>query len=164
MTRRLAPALVLVVGGDRMWHRGAERRPGSGCRRDGRPAGAGLRVTDPWVRPSPPGADEAAIYLRIDNESDVPDSLLGSNSPACLSTHLHMTSEDSQGVSSMDPLTGAYEIAAHSTLELDPLGIHVMCVELADPLVEGASFPLNLWFERAGKVVVEVAVEQRVDG
>ena len=41
----------------------------------------------------------------------------------------------------------------------EPGGNHVMLFGLTQPLVAGERFPLTLQFEKAGKVVVEVAIE-----
>jgi hypothetical protein len=52
----------------------------------------------------------------------------------------------------------AIEIKPHATLLLEPGGYHVMLSGLRKPLQQGESFPLQLMFEKAGRIDVSVTV------
>jgi copper(I)-binding protein len=54
------------------------------------------------------------------------------------------------------------EIPAGAKVALKPGGLHVMLLDLKQPLVSGDRVPLTLTFARAGKVEVTVNVEPMV--
>lgn len=53
---------------------------------------------------------------------------------------------------------GQIAVAPGETVTLAPGGLHVMCVDVAEPLQEGDRMPLTLVFEEAGDVSVTVDV------
>lgn len=122
---------------------------------------AALSVEDAWVRPTPPSADDASIYLVV-HAGGQDDALRGANSERCLSLHLHETSTDDEGLTGMESVgDDGFPIAAGESLSLEPLGLHLMCQELTGAFELGQEFPINLYFVHAGKVTVPVSVEQR---
>jgi copper(I)-binding protein len=50
------------------------------------------------------------------------------------------------------------EVPAGETVAFEPGGYHVMLIDLAEPLVAGETFEMELTFEKAGTVTVEVEV------
>ena len=63
---------------------------------------------------------------------------------------------------SMAPATPAdLFIANDASLNLEPGGLHIMCVGLVEPLVEGETVLLELTFDTSGVITFEVPVEQR---
>ncbi len=52
-------------------------------------------------------------------------------------------------------------VPAGGTLVMEPGGLHVMCIGLRSPLVEGEEIPITFEFESAGTVEVTVTVEDR---
>ena len=97
-------------------------------------------------------------YLTIDNQGSADDRLLRASSPAARDVQVHQMTMDS-GVMKMRELQGGLAIAAKSKVTLQPSGYHLMLIGLDKPLVEGARVPLELTFQRAGTIKVEVAVE-----
>jgi periplasmic copper chaperone A len=59
----------------------------------------------------------------------------------------------------MRPLA-TIDIPAGQTVTLSPGGMHIMLLDLAQPLREGQSFPLTLSFDHAGARQVTVAIEK----
>ncbi len=53
----------------------------------------------------------------------------------------------------------AIDLPAGKTVALEPGGYHLMLVGLKAPLQAGTQFPMELKFEKAGVVTVQVAVE-----
>jgi copper(I)-binding protein len=47
------------------------------------------------------------------------------------------------------------------TTRAAPAGLHLMLIDLKQPLVAGTHFPLRLKFKNAGQTTVEVTVESR---
>jgi hypothetical protein len=142
-----APRLMLVAAGpDHAGH--------------AHPVRAGqLALEEPWVRAAPGGASATAGYLRITNEGADPDVLLGATSDAAERVELHETAISPEGVSSMRPLPDGVEIGAGETIELKPLGRHIMLIGLKRPLKEGEPLSVQLNFKHAGPVAVPFAVK-----
>jgi copper(I)-binding protein len=88
------------------------------------------------------------------------DRLVGVASDAARAVELHATMVDTQGVASMRPVQGV-DLPPGGAARFAPGGLHVMLIGLAEPLVEGETFPLTLTFARSGSVTVEVAVERK---
>jgi len=117
-----------------------------------------LTIRHAWSRPTDRMAKTGAIYLTIANEGTSADRLLTASTPAAAIAQLH-TTVNKDGMLSMQHLA-AIDIPAKSTTTLKPGVFHVMLMQLKAPLAVGAHFPLELGFEKAGKVTLEVSVEQ----
>ena len=115
-----------------------------------------LEIDAAWARASIGTSRPGAAYFTVRNFGDEGDRLIGLSSPVSTMTMLHETTL-SEGISRMAHVE-ATEIPASGELTLEPGGMHVMLMELATPLREGATFPLTLAFEAAGEVTVEVHV------
>jgi copper(I)-binding protein len=115
-----------------------------------------IQLRDPWVRPTPPGADVAAGYVEIRNSGKEADRLVAASSPAAARVELHVTSREG-GVMKMREAPG-FETPPRKLLSLKPNGPHLMLVGLKQPLLKGQHIPLLLRFERAGEVRVELEV------
>ncbi|MDJ0767576.1 MAG: copper chaperone PCu(A)C [Ilumatobacter sp.] len=122
----------------------------------------GFVVRDVWTRPTPPGSDEAAIYLTIENRDAPDDRFVGSVSDRCMAMHPHLTTIDDDGVASMtDAGEDRLAVPAGGSLVMAPTALHVMCLGLTGPLEAGDTFGIELRFAEHEPVVVEVDVEQR---
>ena len=118
----------------------------------------GASIEDVWARPSPPTAENAAFYFTA--EVDEGDRLIGAESPACGRTELHI-SQMQDGLMTMRPADTGQLTATDGTLVLEPGGLHVMCMQLVEPLVEGQEVDLTVTFEMAGDIDLKVSVEDR---
>ncbi len=63
------------------------------------------------------------------------------------------------GVMTMRPLDKGLAIEPGKTVKLAPGGYHLMLMDLKNPLKQGEKVPLELQFEKAGKVAVSLDVE-----
>jgi copper(I)-binding protein len=121
-----------------------------------------IRLGEVWTRPTAPGAESTAFYLTITNDSDVPDRVVSVESPRCGMAELHMSSDAGGGVMSMSPAEpDDLDIAPDGSLILEPGGLHIMCMGLTDPVVEGDAVELTIGFEQAGPLTAQAAVENR---
>lgn len=120
-----------------------------------------VTTSDMWGRPTAPDAPNAAFYGTITNNSDQLISLTEGYSRACDEIEIHRsTMED--GVASMGPADPAEtELSPGEAMVLEPMGLHVMCIGVTEPLVEGSTITLELTFEGTGALETEVAIEQR---
>ncbi|MBT8212044.1 MAG: copper chaperone PCu(A)C [Acidimicrobiia bacterium] len=118
----------------------------------------GASIDDVWARPSPPTAENAAFYFIADVEDG--DTLIAADSSACGRTELHI-SQMQDGLMTMRPADTGQLTATDGTLILEPGGLHVMCMQLVEPLVEGEEVDLTVTFEQAGDIKLKVSVENR---
>lgn len=116
-----------------------------------------LTITHPWARPTPPGLTVSAMYFSIKNHGNAADRLIGWSSPVAGRTELHETRMEG-GMAKMRPVESV-TIPAQGTIKAEPGGLHVMLLDLKQPLEVGKKIPVTLKFERAGEVKVEAAIE-----
>jgi copper(I)-binding protein len=117
-----------------------------------------LKIGHPWARATPKGAPVGGGYLSITNTGSEPDRLTGGSSPISKKFEVHQMSMD-HGVMKMRPLGNGLEIPPGKTVTLSPGGLHLMFVDLNQPLKQGEKIPATLEFAKAGKVQVEFAVQ-----
>jgi len=118
---------------------------------------AGLHVEDAWARESMMASLAGAAYMTIHNDSDVEDALVGADSPSAASVEIHLSAMDDEGMMSMTPVE-EIAIPAHADAVLEPGGLHIMLIDLAEPLVEGAEIEITLEFMTAEPQTVTVPV------
>jgi hypothetical protein len=111
----------------------------------------------PWARATPPAAQVGGGYLSIRNTGAAPDRLVSFASPVAGRGEVHEMAV-TDGVMRMREIKGGLEIKPGETVELKPGGLHVMFMELKEPLKEGARVKGTLTFEKAGPIDVEFAV------
>jgi periplasmic copper chaperone A len=97
-------------------------------------------VKDAWVRAPAPGQKVAGVYMEIVSRANA--ALVAVASPAAARAELHSTSMD-DGVMRMRPV-GKIELPAGKAVKLAPGGLHVMLIELKQPLKRGEKVPLTL--------------------
>lgn len=123
-----------------------------------------------WARNSPGGmmggdatpsgmaGDRGAAYMTITNNGDGDDALIGASSDVADATEVHESVMD--GDQATMKQVDRVEIAAGASVELKPGGYHVMFIGLKEPLMTGDTISVELEFENAGKITVEVAVRE----
>ncbi len=112
-------------------------------------------VTNAWSRATPPGAATAAAYMTL--TSPTGDRLIGIATPAAKDAQVHEMTMNG-GVMRMREITRGLELPPGKPVTLAPGGNHVMLVGLAAPLKQGQTLPLDLTFERAGKIHVDATI------
>ena len=115
-----------------------------------------LSVDDPWGRPSPSSASNAAFYMVIDGGAE-DDTLIAAQSQVCEIVELHET-QMSDGVMSMQHLPEGIPVPAGETVALEPGGLHVMCIGVVSPLVSGETVDVELQFAVAGEMTVQAEI------
>lgn len=115
-----------------------------------------ITITTPWARETPGGAPNGAAYLTITNSAETGDTLLSAETPAAdrAELHEHIHEGDVMKMRRVDKL----EIKPGSSLEMAPMGYHMMLIGLKAPLKAGDLVRLSLTFQMAGKVEVEAPV------
>ncbi len=116
-----------------------------------------IHISQPWSRATPKGASAGAGYMTVTNKGATPDRVSCVSSDASAECQIHtMTMEN--GVMKMRPVEGGLEIKPGETVTLKPGGLHVMLVDLKQPLVPGKMAEATLQFEKAGTVKVEFPI------
>ena len=135
----------------------------------GPPVGSqgGIEIYQPSVRLPGDGmagmasaTGQLAGYMLIKNTGTTPDSLVGVQADFTDMTMLHMSSVDSNNVSSMI-VVNAIDIPAGQTVELKPGGYHIMFVGLKRDLKVGDSVTLILQFKNAGAISIPAQVTDK---
>ena len=117
-----------------------------------------IEVKHPYAPPTPPGVAMAAGYMEIVNHGKQDDRLVGGKVYFAGEVQIHQTIVENE-VSRMRELEGGLVLPAGSSVKIEPMGIHLMFADLAEPLIEGEPRSVTLYFERAGEIEVEFAIE-----
>ncbi|MBL8839133.1 MAG: copper chaperone PCu(A)C [Alphaproteobacteria bacterium] len=113
-------------------------------------------VEQPWARATIGNSTVSAAYMILRNPAGQPDRLLEASTPAAGRVELHTMTMDNN-VMRMRRVD-AIDVAAGGATQLRPGGLHVMLMDLRQPLRAGEQLQLTLRFERAGTVQVAVPV------
>lgn len=117
-----------------------------------------LTIANAWSRETAAGQSAGGGFVTITNRGAAADRLLAASSPAAAEVQIHRMSMEG-GVMRMRQMTDGLAIPAAATVTLRPGSYHLMLVGLTAPLTRGASVPVELRFERAGRVRVPFRVE-----
>ena len=116
-----------------------------------------LEISGAFTRATLPNAPVGAGYLTITNKGTSDDRLLAATSPAAGMTQIHEMKLEGD-VMKMTELTDGVVVPAGGTVTLAPGGLHIMFMDLTQPVVQDTTIPVTLTFEKAGTVEVELAV------
>ncbi|MEH2472594.1 uncharacterized protein YcnI/copper(I)-binding protein [Nitrobacteraceae bacterium AZCC 2161] len=116
-----------------------------------------LMIMAPWTRATPPGAKIAGGYLTVTNSGKQSDRLLGGSFAGGSRIEVHEMSM-TDGVMKMRQLNDGLEIKPGATVKLEPGGFHLMLLDLKKSFAQGEKVKVQLQFEKAGKVDVELDV------
>src|ERR1700750_2059607 len=117
-----------------------------------------LVITQAWTRATPGGAKTGGGFLTIENKGSAPDKLVGASADAAGKIEVHEMAMDGS-VMKMRPVEGGLTIDPGKTLNRAPGGLHLMMMDLKNPLKQGDTLPVTLQFEKAGKVAVTLDVQ-----
>lgn len=123
---------------------------------------AEVMVHNAWARPTVEGQQGGGGFMTLMNHGKSDDKLISATSPLAARVELHTMSMEGE-VMRMRQVP-SIELKAGQSLELKPGGMHVMFMDLKQPLVTGTKAPVTLQFEKAGKVTVEFMIQPRPAG
>lgn len=118
-----------------------------------------LELKHPWSAEAPAVAPVLGGYVTIVNSGTSDDRLLGGSTPIAERLEIHESSIVG-GVARMRPAKDGINIAAGSTVALEPGSAHIMLVNPKQRPAEGEKFKATLQFENAGPVEVEFVVQK----
>jgi len=117
-----------------------------------------LMIERPWARATPPAAQTGAAYFTLHNSGDADERLVSVDAPIARRAELHAHQVEN-GVMRMRQVA-AIVLPPGGQVALQPGGLHVMLIGLEAPLRVDESFPFTLTFERAGRVTIQISVQQ----
>ena len=118
-----------------------------------------LNIQQAWIRPAPPNAPSLAAYFVIENKSNQDIRIIDSHSPAFDMTMIHNTVIE-DGVAKMIHMD-ALEIPANSSVELAPLGTHMMLMRPEQTLSVGDEVSITLIDELDNEYQYTIPVRQQ---
>jgi periplasmic copper chaperone A len=118
----------------------------------------GLSLSAPWARPDAALASQAGGFFKLTN-TGAADRLVAAASPLAEKVEIHAIKVVGRDIR-MRALPDGLRIPAESTIELKPRGYHLLLMGLKAPLAPGSKLPVTLTFERAGRMEVELVVEE----
>lgn len=112
-----------------------------------------LEITGGFARATLPAAPVGGGFITITNHGSADDTLIGAESDVAGEVQLHnMTVEND--VMKMYEMEGGIPVPAGEVVSLAPGGLHLMFMQLRQPLVEGETVTVTLSFEHAGTIDV----------
>lgn len=116
-----------------------------------------LAVKQSWVRETPPGVSNGAVYFTIVNAGEA-DQLIRISTDVAeraeLHTHIHQ-----DGVMQMRKVE-AIDIPAGGQAVLEPHGNHVMLIDLKQPLKAGEAVMFELEFKQGETLTIQAPVRK----
>lgn len=111
-----------------------------------------------WARATTAGAPNGAAFGMLVNLGGEEDTLVSASTDAAEVVELHEMAMGDGDVMQMRPVEGGFVIPAGGYLELKPGGLHIMLINLKQPLEAGKMLDLTLNFEHAGEVHLSVPI------
>lgn len=118
-----------------------------------------VTAADAWCRAAPASAPAAGCYVTL--TASAKDRLVSVATPAAAEGQIHTMSVDG-GVMRMRQLEDGLALPKDTAVALKPGGLHIMLIGPKAALVEGATLPMTLTFEKAPPVTLEVPIRARV--
>ena len=116
-----------------------------------------LQIAHAYAPVSIGAGKTGAVYFVIVNPTETPDRLISAKTPAArkAEVHNHLMQD---GIMKMRKVDGL-EIAAGSSVMFKPGGYHLMLFGLEEPLKLGDSIEVELMFEKAGAMTLQVPIK-----
>jgi copper(I)-binding protein len=115
-----------------------------------------LEIDTPWARATIGTARPGAAYVTFRNTGDQLEKLVGISTPAAAHPEVHEMTQEGD-VMKMRP-AGPLEIPPGEEVHLEPGGMHMMLMQLRQPLEEGDSIPITFTFREAGEITVSAPI------
>ena len=121
-------------------------------------SGKKIDIKDAWVRTGAEGLN-SALYFKIENNSDRPDTLYKVTSDIAQHIMMHETykKNDMMGMREIKNIA----VKPGSSVEFKPGGYHVMLMELNKDLKEGNEINFTLLFKLSGEINIKAKVENK---
>jgi copper(I)-binding protein len=109
-----------------------------------------LEIHHPWITPTTGSVNSGNVIAWIENNGDEPDRIISASTPIAATALV----QGAQGQAAID-------LPAKKTVKFAPDGARIVLQGLTRTLDEYDTFKLDLVFEHAGKITVEVHVDDK---
>ena len=114
-----------------------------------------IRADQPWARATSPQQKVGSGYVTL--TSPIDDRLISASSPVSARTVVHGMTMDNT-VMRMRAHADGLVLPAGQAVALKPGGLHLMLMDLKQPLVAGQKIPVELTFEHAPPMTITLTV------
>lgn len=116
-----------------------------------------IGISAPWARATAGMARNGGAFMTLTNTGKTDDTLLSAESDVAekVELHTHIHEGDIMKMRQVESIP----LPAGATVEMKPGSLHVMFVNLKEPLKQDDDIAVTLRFEKAGEVVLHVKVE-----
>jgi copper(I)-binding protein len=115
-----------------------------------------LEIDTPWARATIGATGPGAAYVTFRNTGDQLEKLVDISTPAAAHSEVHEMTQEG-GIMKMRP-AGSLEIPPGEKVPLEPGGMHIMLMQLRQPLKQGDSIPITFIFGDAGEITVTAPI------
>lgn len=116
-----------------------------------------ITITHPWARATNEFAVNGAAYLEIAAKGKKTDRLVAVESPVAREVKMFNRVTDAGAM--MMPQVSQVRITPGQAVTFKPGGLHILLEGLNAQLTKGYRFPMTLVFAKAGRVKVQVYIE-----
>ena len=117
-----------------------------------------ITVDDAYVRATPPNSKNSAAFMVIKNVGEKEIKLIAASSNIADRVELH-THLNEDGMMKMRQVEEVI-IKAEDSAALQPGGYHVMFLNLKQPLKEGGSVSLSLYFDNGDQITLDAPIKK----
>lgn len=122
-----------------------------------------IHIESTFARASIGKQTSGSAYLTITNKSQAEDTLVKLETPIAQKVEIHLMTTDNNIMKMRE--VSDLNLLPQQKITMQPgSGYHIMLMNLVKPLKEGTTFPLTLYFKRAGKLTVTVDVASHTSG
>jgi copper(I)-binding protein len=117
-----------------------------------------ISISDAWALATAVGQPNGAVYFTITSAAD--DTLEHVTVPDTIADHteLHEAVTRANGAVGMQEMTSGVPLGAGTAVTFTPGGMHVMLVDLVQPLAVDDTFEITLEFAKADPITLPVVV------
>jgi len=114
-------------------------------------------LSEGWMRPAAINRN-SACFLKITNNSDFPDTLIGVSSKLAKTVQFHLSYKNDDGTMGMKQV-GALPIEANSVFNFKPGSYHIMLIGMNKTMPLNSLGRITLIFKHAGTKYIKVEVK-----
>ena len=117
-----------------------------------------LKIDNAYVRATPPHAKNSAAFMMINNSGTQEIKLIAASSDiaARVELHNHLMQDGLMKMRQVEQIS----IKAENKTELQPGSYHIMFFELKQPLKDGESVALKLYFDNGEEITIDAPIKK----
>jgi len=122
-----------------------------------------LEIDDAWIKETPPNHPMTGGYLKIENDGNTADVLIGVSADFAMKSEIHEMKMEGD-VMKMRPLENGLVIPADGEIYLKPGGYHLMFMKLKQQMIPMDVHQVTLIFKNSGSITIPMTVHKMSHG